>query len=280
MTTFEAGQVASSAVKVTDSTGAAANVGAMTCTVTLPDLTTSAASVVNTAMGSYTATLTTTLAGRYRFKWSATGANSGAFPWTDVADVWAADPRLIISLADAKAALNIASSVTTNDDEIRLYIATATEVIEDVTGPILAEAGHVWSADGGGQAVLLPEAVATVTSVVENGTTLASGDYVANLAAGILYRGSTTSPTYWAPGRRNVTVTYAVGASSVPPNAVMAARELVRIYYQSSQQGGRPQFGGPTDDASVVFTPSGYGIPPMVETLLSAAESSQVAWFG
>ena len=195
--------------------------------------------------------------------------------------MWPNPVLLIIPLADAKAALNIPASVTSNDDEIRLYIATATEVVEDYVGPVLTETGHTWTASGGTTAILLPEKPTTLTTVTENGNTLTeNSDYIVDYNAGILYRGSTLSPTYWSTGLRNVAITYTVGGSSIAPNIIMAARELVRIYYQTSQQGGRPAFGGAGEDAGAIFTPSGYGIPPIVETLLSASESSQVAWFG
>ena len=287
MTTYEVGDTATVAIKVYDSTGVLADLGGgvPTVTVTKPDGSTAAATSTKTATGCYQGALTTALAGRYRFTFTGTGANSGGLPWTDVVDVWPADPRLIIPLADAKAALNIGQSVSTYDDELRLYIATVTEVIEDITGPILVEAGHTWTTSGGmtglSSALLLPEKPSSITSITENGTTLQATDYVVDYSAGIVYRGSTVWPLHWQPGRSNIVVTYAVGSAVIPPNVTLAAREELRFLWQNGQQGGaRPSFGDTPNYEQMAFTPSGYTVPNRVAGLLSAAESAQVAWFG
>ena len=247
MTTYVVGNTLASRVEVRDAAGALANTGVTpTCSVTLPDGTSTSATVATAATGIYQATLTSTQAGRHRFTWSASGANSGDFPIVDPVDVWPLDPRLIVPLADAKAALNIPSSITTNDDEITLYIAAATDYIENITGPLLSVTGKTWTADGGRQAVMLPEEAASITSVTVDGT--ATTDYTADLRAGIVYKGTGTGAgtLSFTSGKANVVVTYTVGGSTVPPAAVLAARELIRYWWQTSQQGGRPAFGGDT----------------------------------
>ncbi len=80
MTTYDLGDVASLAVAITDSAGAAANAGAVVLTVTLPDGTTVTPTVTNAATGSYTASYTPTLPGRHGVRWVATGANASATP--------------------------------------------------------------------------------------------------------------------------------------------------------------------------------------------------------
>lgn len=279
MTTYEVGQTITVAIKVYDSTGALANVGgAMTCAVVKPDATSTTATVTNPSTGNYQAALTSVLPGRYRFTFTGTGTNSGGTPWSDVADVWPADPRLIISLADAKAALNTTTNV--NDDELRLYIATVTNVIEDIVGPMLVETGHTWTASGGYPSILLPERPTTITSITENGVTLATTDYVCDFVSGVIYRGSTNYALKWTFGQRNVVITYAVGNTIIPPNVLLAAREELRFLYQQGQQGGaRPSFG---DSAGYeqVFTPSGYSVPHRVRELCNASEAQRVAWFG
>lgn len=245
MATYEVGQTLTSRVTVTSDGTTPANTGTTpTCSATLPDGSTSAATVVNVSTGIYQATLTSTQAGRYRFRWSATGANSGGFPRTDVVDVWPTDPRLIIPLADAKASLNVPASVTSNDDEITLFIAAATDYIENLTGPILTATGRTWTADGGSSAVMLPEQPSAITSVTVDGT--ATTNYKADLRAGIIYAGTGSSAGYssFDAGKANVVVTYTVGGTTVPPEAVLAARELVRFWFATSQQGGRPAFNG------------------------------------
>ncbi|CAB4173533.1 gp6 domain containing protein [uncultured Caudovirales phage] len=277
MTTFEVGQTVTIAIKVYDSTGALADVGTlMVCAAVLPDGSSVAASVSNPSTGNYQAAVTATLPGRYRFTFTGTGTNSGGTPWTDVADVWPSVTRLIISVADAKAALNTTSDV--NDDELRLYIAATTAVIEDIIGPVLSATGRTWTAHGGRFTVLLPEKPLSITSITENGTTVPATGYVADLASGIIYRGTYAATFPWYPGVRNVVITYAVGASVIPPNVILAAREELRFLYQQGQQGaGRPSFG---DSAGYeqVFTPSGYSVPHRVRELCQASDQT-VAWF-
>lgn len=258
MTTFEIGQTVSVALQTFDSAGALANVGSMTCTVTKPDGTTVAGTVTNTGTGEYQASTPGTFAGRYRFTFTATGANSGGTPWTDVADVWPADPRLIISLSDAKAELNMIPNV--NDDELRLYIAAATPVVEEIVGRVLTET-VVERHDGGKTGVLLHERAADITSVVVDGVTLTEGaDWYASTEAGIVYAGSQSTPSRFDFGRRNVVVTYTVGDAIIPANIIAGARIIVAHQYSVGQQGraGAGRSGAAVD---VAILGSGYAVP-------------------
>src|SRR4051812_47275294 len=88
--TYDLGDVVPLAVLLTNDAGAAANAGAMVLTVTLPDGTIVQPAITNGVVGSYTATLATTQAGRHTLRWLATGANAAAY--VDEFDVQAADP--------------------------------------------------------------------------------------------------------------------------------------------------------------------------------------------
>ena len=79
MSTYDLGDVVTLTCEVRDAAGAAANAGAVTCTVTAPDGTTSSPTVSNPATGTYTATYTPAVTGRFAVRWLATGANAGAF---------------------------------------------------------------------------------------------------------------------------------------------------------------------------------------------------------
>lgn len=263
MTTYEVGQTATVALKVYDATGALADLGGgnPTCAVTKPDGTTAAATVTKNSTGYYQGAYVTTTAGRHRFTFSGSGTNSGALPWSDVVDVWPADPRLIISLADAKAALSAPAGTRVNDDELRLYIASTTPVIEDIVGAVLV-ATKVQTCNGGKTAVLLDERASAITSVVVDGVALTASEYVADLESGIVYAGSSSSAQTFTYGRQNVVVTYTTGSSSIDPNIILAAREEVRFLYQIGQQGGRPSLGGAPADLS--WTPSGFAVPQRV----------------
>lgn len=279
MTTYEVGQTATVALKVYDSAGALADLGGgnPTCTVTKPDGTTTTATVTKNSTGYYQGAYTTTTAGRHRFTFTGTGTNSGALPWSDVVDVWPADPRLILSLSDAKAALNVPAGTRVNDDELRLYIAATTAVIEDIVGSVLTTS-KTETFDGGTCSVPLAQRATAITSVVVGGTTLTAGtQYVANLVSGLVYAGSTSSSSTFTSGAQNVVVTYTTGSSSIDPNVILAAREEVRFLYQIGQQGGRPSLGGAPTDLS--WTPSGFAVPQRVIELCAASAARRMPGF-
>lgn len=271
MTTYEVGQTLTFGLSVYDAAGALANVGTIgSATITRPDGTTTTVTPTTSATGLYAATHVSTQAGRYRCTFTGSGANSGALPWSDVADVWPADPRLIISLADAKAELNHVTDV--NDDELRLYIAATTEVIEEIVGRVLT-ATLTETFDGGKAAVLLSEHATAITSVTVGG--VATTNYVANLDAGIVYAGSTSSPTSFTWGRQNVMVTYTTGGSSIDPNIVLAARVVAAHLYQVGQQkrGGRNQ----NDDVTILA--SGFAVPTRAVELCRGARHRKMPGF-
>lgn len=264
MTTYEVGQTITWGLTTYDSAGAPANVGTIgQATITRPDGTTTTVTPTSTGTGTYQAAVTSSMAGRWRCTFTGSGANSGALPWSDVADVWPADPRLIISLADAKAELNMPANHTVNDDELRLYIAATTAIVEEIAGRVLT-ATITETHDGGKAAVLLDERPTAITSVTVNGA--ATTDYTPNLTAGIVYAGSQSSPSSFAYGRQNVVVAYTVGASSIDPSVVAAARIIAAHLYAVGQQGRRK------DSADIVVA-SGYAVPKRALELLRGRSS-------
>ena len=277
MSTYQVGNTITWGLAVTDAAGVAADLGGgnPTAMVTLPDGTTATATVTKASTGNYTATYTATQAGRHRVAWSGSGANSGGLPYVDLADVWPTDPRLIISLADARAALNVPTGTRVNDDELRLYIAATTPVIEDIVGPVLA-ATVVESRDGDGrQGLPLYELPTAVIGVVEDGVTLTAVDYYLD-AHGILWRGASKGAGRWSTSGR-VVVTYTVGGASIDPNIILAAREQVRFLWQVGQQGQRPAFNGGGGDTG--YTPTGYAVPNRVMELCAASRGNKVPGF-
>lgn len=274
MTTFELGQTITVAINVYDSDGALANIGGtMTCTAVKPDGTTATATVTNPSTGVYQAALASTLAGRYRFPFTGTGTNSGGLPRTMVADVWPADPRFICSLEDVKAELNMPATTVVNDDELWLYIAATTPVVEEIAGRVLS-ATLTETFDGGKTAVLLSERASAITSVTVGG--VATTDYVANLDSGIVYAGSTSAPSTFTYGRQNVVVTYTAGGSSVDPNIVLAARIIAAHQYQVGQQ-GRSGRGRGIDETTIIG--SGFAVPVRAMQLLEPAASHRMPGF-
>jgi len=264
---YDLGDVASLSIQVKDSTGVLANGGTVVATVTLPDATTQTPTVTNPSTGVYSIQYTPTLVGRHTVRWVITGSNAGAY--SDAFDVNPADLRSFISLSDAKDSLNLAQSVTTYDDELRLFISAATDVIEFMAGP-LQLATRTDTFNGGGSTVLLTaQGINSVTSVTENGVTLPASSYSTNTKAGSVSKMIGNTIYYFLPGFQNITVTYSVGSAVIPTAVQLAARELVRHWWQFGQQGNRPSFGansiGEYDGVSV----SGYSIPNRVVQLLN-----------
>lgn len=209
------------------------------------------------------------MAGRHLLSWSVAGEAA----YTDILDVWPADPRFIIPLDDAQEALNFAGRAPASAvADLRLYVAAATPVIEDITGPMVVNQKS-FTGSGGRGSVVLPDDATEVVSVVVEGVTFApatwvfpgDGSYPTGSPLfweeyGVVYAGSRTSPSTFPPG--GVAVVYKVGSAVIPPNVQLAARELVRHWWQTSKQatgGSRPE--PPTGE---VFTPSGFAVPRRV----------------
>lgn len=228
-------------------------------TVTLPD-TSQATPAVSPTNAGYAAVVPATQPGRYFLRWSAAGT-----AWTDQFDVWPDDPRMLISVADARKALgNLPAS---RDDDVRLYVAAATPVIEDLVGAVLT-AAIVQRADGGKTGIALWERPDRVDQVTVNGEYLADGvGYTLDQAAAILYAGPPDRPGRFPPGRQNITVRYTAGMSDVPPNVRLATRELVRHNWQVSMQGSRPAFGDDPAGEDLARTPTGFAVPRRVVQL-------------
>jgi hypothetical protein len=275
VSTFKVGNTITWSLAVTTSAGVAADLGGgnPTATVTLPDGTTQGATVTKPSTGNYVAAYLAVQAGRHRVTWTGSGANSGDLPYDDVADVWPADPRLIIGLADARAALNTATSSRVNDDEIRGYIVTAGIVIEYLAGAASSlTQTKVESRDGGHMAIGLYQMPTTITTVVENGTTLAATDYYLD-SAGTLWRGAYRGAGTWSSIGR-VVVTYTTGSGVLAENVKLAAAHLVRHWWNQSQQSYRPYMGAIEEPTTTMV--AGYAVPNFVVDLLAPSAHNRM----
>lgn len=266
---YEVGQTLVWTVVTRDAAGTIVDpTAAPTAALTLPDATTASGTVTKTATGTYRVTAASPQVGRVRMRASSTDAGTvTTLPWSDVADVLPADPRLICSLADVRAAMNTPAAQRVSDDEVRGYIAAATLVVEDIVGPVLG-ASRTEVHDGGQRAILLFDyPTAAITSVTEDGVTLSASDYCLG-DGGILYRGSRPGTGRWSHGARNVTITYPVGGTSIDPNVRLAAAELVAFWYGSTQIAGRPGLQSGAAVAGGTFMSMGYAVPHAVRDKL------------
>jgi hypothetical protein len=168
----------------------------------------------------------------------------------------------LVTLADVRKSLGLASTDTTNDTDIERYIEAATPTIENIVGPLI-QRSRVFTFDGGSSTVVVPVRFASVTSVVESGATIT--DFVTDLQAATITAGATDGVRDFAYGYQNIVVTVVVGAATVPANVQLAARELVRFWWQQGRQANIPAFGEAPESMS---TPMGFAVPKRVLELL------------
>lgn len=238
--------------------GADATGQVVTLTVTNPAAVASSPAVTESpaASGTYVATIPTTLVGRHTLAWAAPTEN-----FADVMNVWPTDPRFLISLEQASKGMQWRpADFAKNADDLRLYVASATEIIEDITGALLIRT-ITQTCDGGKTGVALWERPSAIISVTVGGS--ASTSFIADLNAGIVYAGELG--TQFPLGRQNVVVQYRTGVDTVPPSIQQAARELVAHMWQIGQQAPNPTPQAGTPD--MYKTPSGYLVPNRVAEL-------------
>lgn len=194
-----------------------------------------------------------------------------------------------VSLADIREALNLTD--TDDDAEIIGYIDAATEVIENIVGPVASSTVTEWHDGGSGRLILnSPIADLTTVTVTEySGTSLQSLTYQPLDAgtftdygfyapdgtgeAGILARSSSGYPAAFTAGTR-VLVTYDAGRSDVPANIRLAALVLIEHMWET-QRGSQ----GPAEPFGVDETPlapSGFLIPNRVNELLAPHRKAPV----
>jgi hypothetical protein len=268
------------------SVGAPADSGTVTVTVTAPDGTVSTPAVTHPGVGSYAFSFPVAMGGAHGVRWS--GAAPNAWALDDVFYAAPPAPALFISLADVRRGLGIPAANTISDEDLRGFISAATPIVEDLIGPVLPTA-RVESYDGGTAGIpLLHAPLLSVTSVVESwggGTvrTLTAQDqfagggdaygYSADLATGLVTRRAAGVAIAFAPGTRNVKISY-VSGRALQPNHILATRRLVRHLWQSEQTGFRPAMGNP----DVGTTPGGFAVPKAVLEIL--ANSRRVPGIG
>lgn len=196
------------------------------------------------------------MAGRWFLAWTSS-VKPGAY--TDIVDVWPADPRFLISVDDARSALgfrtgNVAPGMT---EDLRLYIAAATPVIEDIVGTIVPATFTQTIRKGWNFAALYERPVNTITAVTyADASVVDPATYRVDAQTGMLNLDYNV--------HSDATITYTAGVTAVPPNVRLAARELVRHWWQ---QGMQAQHVGEITPEALTF--SGYAVPRRVMELCS-----------
>lgn len=257
---IDLGDVVTLGVTVHDSAGVLADGGTVTVTVTLPDGSTATPTITHVSTGTYSASYTPATAGRYGVRWVATGANASAY--ADSFTVSA--PALLISLAEAKAFLNI--TATTNDDELRGMIEAATAAAEEWTGRVLANTTITETFDGGVAKLFLRQPAAlSITTVVDNGTTLAASAYRLTKGGESVERVSGSQPYYWTYRVDGISVTYWAGVSGRRLSIANHAVKQMLLHLWQTQRGPRRAQYNAEDSWN---SSMGYSYPSRVVQLL------------
>jgi len=250
-------------------------------TVTAPDGSTSTPAVVTASAPTYTSTVPATQVGAYLLTWVASGAAVDVF--VDQFTVAAPSLRLI-SLSDVRDQLNISASDTTGTAKLQRFISSATDVIQNITGPILPTPRTDYFS-GGQTTITLPfRWVKSITSVTEwwGGTTtypltqITPGSsagafcYLWDNNSNILTRmaGGFEQPYF---GTQNaVTVIYTLGMATIPQDITDATGELIRHWWQNGQQPRSISFTNPgSDDDTGSISVMGYAVPNRVNEMLA-----------
>ncbi len=98
--------------------------------------------------------------------------------------------------------------------------------------------------------VLRKHPAASITMVVENGTTLTATDYTYDATSGLLWRGDGTVGQQWHPGPNAVSVTYTSGETELPEEVVEAILGTARALVEERRGGARQvadDYAVPTD---------------------------------
>lgn len=213
----------------------------VTLTITLPDGTTDTPSVAPAADGIHTYDYVVTQYGRHVVRWVATDPDDAFMDVFSAADP---DWPVLVGLDEVRRHLRYRDDDHSDDEELRAFIASASAVVEDITGTVGRRTVVETNSGGDWYIVLSRSPVVEVTKVVVDGQEIDLGDCTWS-PSGLLARRSGR----WPGGLHNVEVTYVAGRKAVPPNVHNGVLELIRINWRPQQGGNYSPFdGGNTDD--------------------------------
>lgn len=262
MSVFDVGDLWSQYFYVRDTSGTLANAGAVTATLTFPDLTTAAATVgAPSPAGTYLVSYPTALLqpGRHTIYVQATGANACAM--SDQFDVRASAAVAIISLADARKTLNFPDNYTADDEELRDYIDVASAMIERRYGAVIPRTVTETVSSVNGMWALSTTPIISITSITGKITGLTSyltTDVNIRSYSGVLY---STGGYALQPGPYSIV--YQAGRQGVvPPEYLQATRILLQHLWRT--QRGSDVMGQASDENYN----STYEIWRQIQTLL------------
>lgn len=268
------GGLAPLSVKVTDAAGNPANAATIALSIVQPDGTVVTPAVpAPTTVGTYVYYFLATQVGRHQAHWTSTSPQAAYSDTFDVRDIAAGS---ILSLADAKAALNMTSASTKDDSEVRDMVEAVTAVIERFRAEAVVRRTVVEQnvAGYGNRFVLGKKPVISFSQILDY--QLIPQDLTRwTLDA---QNGTLTNYRYrWYNGR-DITVTYVAGYNEVPANYILAAK-IILGHLWSTQRiqniGQQITLGSRAKPEELINTPQGvgYSIPMRALELLGARPS-------
>jgi len=267
---YELGQPYRFTLKVYDATGALTNSSTQTVTVTLPDQTTTTASVINDSTGVYHADYTPVVQeGLYKFQGVTTG------PVTSKTDYVPFNIfRSIVSIDEARV---FAGYVEGDQDALfRQVMSAATEKAESIVGNcvqrrfvndrITGYSAQVLRMPHG--PLLTDTAVESVTSVYPGGPSWVTADF-------IQYPDSATVellnwlPFWYGPWK----ATYTAGRLVIPEKIQLAVKEIIYDFWSTHRPYGLDKLEpGPEETARWETALAQYEMPPHARAMLESEE--------
>lgn len=150
---------------------------------------------------------------------------------------------MIVTLDEARAAMNIPATDQIDDSQVIAVIAGVTAVIESLCGPVDSTSLDEFYDGGSSEIFLTSYPVIAVTTVTEYSPTpqllaaepLGTSTYTSFgyrlLRSGVLLRTSGGIPSCFHVGTQNVEVAYTAGRAVIPDDIHLAAVDLIRTHY-------------------------------------------------
>lgn len=260
-------------IEIRDALGVLTNASTLSLVVTLPDGTTFSPSVNNDSVGKYSATYVPLVVGRYQVHWTSTTPQAAFSDTFDVRDMASFS---IMSLAAAKAHLNMSPTNTKDDEEVREMVEAVTGVIErfrseTVVRRVITEKNVMGY---GNRLVLQCRPVISVTQILD------WQNLPQDVSQWALDSQNGTLTNYrfrWYNGR-DVTATYVAGYQQIPANYVLAAK-IILAHLWTTQRiqniGQQVTLGTRAKPEEAIVTPAGmgYAIPMRAVELLGGRPS-------
>lgn len=255
---FDLGDTVRLAADCKDPAGTLANATSVALTITLPDGTTTSPAVTNppATTGKYTVDYLTVQAGLHRVRWVFTTPSNA---YTDALDVREAVPPLMMSLADAKAHVNIPASDTSQDEELRGFVESTTKAVEYFVGPVVRRSFTEVRHGGRDTIALSNRPVISITSITAVESWQLAVDVTvldADADTGIVRR---TDGLWFPPGPYRMV--YVGGRTLITANLTMAAKVILQHLWRTQYPSTRPNFGSTDYSVTEPIPGLGFAIP-------------------